>query len=165
MSPYYENKHEQTVTDLTKTVGINDISNGAITSHYDESVQNAFMSSGNSQNGPNIRRDEFIQEEKRIEAESATKPDTIRDGPVNNNKPIDQKDDKPNPKPLKTTWVRLARDIKSKPNEACMFEAESKREPRQIKDPRPTKNQAVRNDETPTPSTTVVAGVQPRRAP
>ena len=100
--------NDQTITDLTKTVGINDISNGAITSHYDESVQNAFMSSGNPQNGPNLRRDEFIQEEKRFEAESATKPDTISDGPVNKNKPIDQKDDKPNPKPLKTTWVRLA---------------------------------------------------------
>ena len=47
--------NDQAITNLTKTVGINTTINGAITSHNDESVHNALMSSRNSRNRPNLK--------------------------------------------------------------------------------------------------------------
>ncbi|KAL0009205.1 hypothetical protein SO802_010707 [Lithocarpus litseifolius] len=106
------------------------------------------MKSINSSKDKELKREEPGVIEKRAEQSALlAQPFLTGNGPHSDIKPTVKLENPLDPKLLKSTWVRRARNTKESPRETIMIEAENRREPTQTEDLRTSKRQAVCNDE------------------
>ena len=137
-------------------------SNGSIQTQPEVCVSSAKKKSVTGSNEKDLKQDEPSLFEKRTEQSSLLAQSLISsNGPLTYPKPTIKSENPLDPKSLKTTWVRRARNTKESHSETIMLDIEDRRKPIQSEDPRPLKRQAMSNDEALNLIQMVVAGDQP----
>ena len=149
-----------------ETAGVNEESNISIQTHSEVLVPSTIKRSITNSNEKDLKQEEPSLIEKQAEQSLLlAQPLIFSNGPLTDTKPTVKSKNPLDPKSLKITWVRRARNTKESPSETIMQDIKDRRKLTQSEDPHPLKRQAMSNDEVLNLIPMAVAGDQPRRSP
>ena len=148
------------------TAGVNEVNYGSIQTSFGGFVPSVIKETTISSKEKGLKHEDLSLINKWAEQSLLLAQPLIHSkGPLKDTKPTAKSVKPLDPKPLKITWVRKARNIIESPSETIMLDIEKGRRPTLSEDSRPLKRQAVINEEAFNLIPTAVAGDQPRRSP
>ena len=148
------------------TAGVNEVNYGSIQTSFGGFVPSVIKETTISSKEKGLKHEDLSLINKWAEQSLLLAQPLIHSkGPLTDTKPTAKSVKPLDPKPLKITWVRKARNIIESPSETIMLDIEKGWRPTLSEDSRPLKRQAVINEEAFNLIPTAVAGDQPRRSP
>ena len=148
------------------TAGVNEVNYGSIQTSFGGFVPSVIKETTISSKEKGLKHEDLSLINKWAEQSLLLAQPLIHSkGPLTDTKPTAKSVKPLDPKPLKITWVRKARNIIESPSETIMLDIEKGRRPTLSEDSLPLKRQAVINEEAFNLIPTAVADDQPRRSP